>query len=220
MELGAAYALANSLVAEHGLDGWRVVYDRAKTRAGVCRPAQREIGLSAPLTRLHDEAEVRETVLHEIAHALVGPRHGHDAVWKAAARRIGCTGERCLSPEAPRVDAPWIGTCPGGHTVQRHRRPERVYFCGRCKGDPANRLLDWRHRGRQVAMHPNYLAEFEQIAGARPARPIPVGARVRLRAPGRYDGMVGRVVKRGRTRFHVQVAEGVLTVPFAMVEPA
>lgn len=220
MELGAAYAMATALVGEHGLREWRVVYDRAKTRAGVCRPAVREIGLSAPLTRLHDEAEVRETVLHEIAHALVGPRHGHDAVWKALARRIGCTGERCLSPEAPRVDAAWVGTCPEGHTVQRHRRPERVYLCGRCRGNVADRLLDWRHRGRKVPMHPNYLAELRQMAADRPLGPIPVGTRVRLRSPGRYDGRVGRVVKRGRSRFHVQVAEGVLTVPFAMVEPA
>ena len=56
----------------------RVAYDSAKRRAGVCRFATQTLGLSAPLTTLHSEVEVRDTILHEIAHALVGPRHGHD----------------------------------------------------------------------------------------------------------------------------------------------
>ena len=51
--------------------------------------------------RLYDEAEVRETILHEIAHARVGASHGHDAVWQAEARRIGSTGRRLVDPHAP-----------------------------------------------------------------------------------------------------------------------
>ena len=34
-------------------------------------------------------SDIRDTLLHEIAHAIVGPGHGHDAVWQTAARRIG-----------------------------------------------------------------------------------------------------------------------------------
>ena len=40
-------------------------------------------------------SDVRDTILHEIAHAIVGPGHGHDAVWQTAERRIGCTPKRC-----------------------------------------------------------------------------------------------------------------------------
>ncbi len=89
MDLAAAHDLATGLLAEHGLTDWRVEYDAAKRRAGVCRFSTRTIGLSAPLTVLHDEAMVRDTVLHEIAHALVGPSHGHDATWARTARAIG-----------------------------------------------------------------------------------------------------------------------------------
>ena len=115
MDPRAALALARGLLAEHGLDDWRVGLDRAKTRAGACRFARREITLSAPLTRLHSEAEVRDTILHEVAHALVGPSHGHDDVWRATALRIGCSGQRCVPADAPRVEGPWRGTCPRGH---------------------------------------------------------------------------------------------------------
>ena len=91
MEVTRALATGRRLLREHGLDDWTIVADRAKTRAGVCRFAQRQIGLSAPLTALHSDADVLDTILHEIAHALVGPQHGHDAVWRAKARAIGCT---------------------------------------------------------------------------------------------------------------------------------
>ncbi len=97
MDIHDALQLAEELVFEHGLEGWSVTFDRAKTRAGACRPARREIGLSIPLTRLHTEAEVRDTILHEVAHALVGVAHHHDAVWRAKAREAAAR-ERAASP--------------------------------------------------------------------------------------------------------------------------
>jgi SprT-like family len=223
MDPHAAVALARRLLDEHGLDGWTVVLDRAKTRAGVCRPGRREIGLSADLTRLHSDDQVRETILHEIAHALVGPSHGHDGVWRAAALRIGCSGERCAPADLPRVDGPWAGTCPAGHVQRRHRRPTRVVSCSRCAPsfDPGH-LFTWTYRGEPAEMHPNYEAELTRLrAPAGPVRPRPrVGDRVRVTAPGRFQGLVGEVQKRGRTRYHVRVPAGLLAVPFALVEPA
>ena len=68
MDLNDAHRLATALVARHGLDGWSVEFDNAKRRAGVCRPQRRVIGLSAPLTRLHDEAEVREYLTKHAEH--------------------------------------------------------------------------------------------------------------------------------------------------------
>jgi len=225
----------------HGLTDWRLVFDNAKTRAGICRAEPREIGLSRVLTQLHNRAEVTETVLHEIAHALVGPRHGHDEVWQAQAQAIGCSGTRCLPFDAPRPPGPWQGTCPRGHSITRHRQPVRVQSCGECSRtfDPSA-LLDWTRNGEVVAMHPSYVAERRWVLErARPARPpavaargarpgpavtgrdaalLPIGCRVRLICPGRYADCTGKVVKIGRTRYHVQVRRRLLTVPFAQVE--
>lgn len=33
-----------------------------------------------------------DTVAHEVAHALVGPAHGHDAVWRRKAVELGGSG--------------------------------------------------------------------------------------------------------------------------------
>lgn len=38
--------------------------------------------------------DIKDTVLHEIAHAIVGGRHHHDNVWKACCNKIGCRAER------------------------------------------------------------------------------------------------------------------------------
>ena len=59
---------------------------------------------STSVRREHDPDEVRDTILHEIAHALVGPGHGHDAVWKAKCVEVGAKPEAAAAtPTCPRA---------------------------------------------------------------------------------------------------------------------
>ena len=231
MERGDVARLARGLMAEHGLSGWTFRLDRARRRAGLCRHDAREISLSVLLTALYDEADVREVVLHEIAHALVGARHGHNAVWRATARRIGSTGRRLVREGSPEVEGDWVGRCPAGHRVTRFRRPQRPQACGRCSPVFDRRfLLSWSYRGRPVPELGGRAAAdrdgtLPPASGASslprvdPATVRP-GEPLRVVAPGRYDGVVGALVKRGRTRYHLQVGRVVLTVPFGLVERA
>lgn len=224
---------------EHGLHGWAFAFDRARVRAGACHFGDRRITLSRALTAAHDEAQVRETVLHEVAHALVGPRHGHDQVWRARALAIGATGERCYSAEEPVVPGRWQGRCVAGHVVHRHRRPERLLLCARCRAvaDP-DRVLQWTHDGRPVSheqLGPRVATALEQLrrraahggpGGEVVAAPhaagggvLSPGALLRITAPGHFHGVTGRVVRRGRTRYLVQVVGQRLYVPFELAEP-
>ncbi len=164
MEAREALRLARTLLREHGLEDWQVTLDRAKTRAGSCRFHTRTITLSRALTELHSEAEVRETILHEIAHALVGPEHGHDAIWRAQAKKIGSTGARCVDPRAPRVRADWQGRCPAGHSTGRHRAPTAPMSCARCSPTfSAAHLIEWTYRGSPASMPPEYSAAMAQL---------------------------------------------------------
>lgn len=164
MEAREALRLARALLREHGLEDWQVTLDRAKTRAGSCRFHTRTITLSRALTELHSEAEVRETILHEIAHALVGPEHGHDAIWRAQAKKIGSTGARCVDPRAPRVRADWQGRCPAGHSTGRHRAPTAPMSCARCSPTfSAAHLIEWTYRGSPASMPPEYSAAMAQL---------------------------------------------------------
>lgn len=176
MDLQEAARLGEQLLARHGLTGWRLGFDRARVRAGACHHADRRITLSPYLTRAHAPEQVRETLLHEIAHALVGPRHGHDAVWRARAREIGASGERCYDAgEQPVVPGRWQGRCAAGHVVHRHRRPTRVLVCTRCRGGSTlARVLRWTHDGRPVP---------ERELGAQVVRVLAELERQQARAP-------------------------------------
>src|SRR5947209_15800968 len=91
----AARELAHELIARHGLFGWGFAFNHRKRAMGLCRFAARTIEVSVYLVERNDLDEVRDTLLHEIAHALVGPGHGHDAVWQAKCREIGARPQRC-----------------------------------------------------------------------------------------------------------------------------
>ena len=134
---------------------------------------------------------------------------------------IGCSGERCVSTDSPRVAAAWLGVCSAGHTQERHKRPERVTTCGTCcnRFDLAY-VYEWTHHGRPAQMHPNYVAELERLRRGEYVVLLPVGSRARVTVDGDFHGVVGRIVKRGRTSYHLRAGRQVLRVPFAWVEPA
>ena len=109
--------IAERMMTRHGLKGWSFQFDDASRRAGLCLFSTRVIALSRQFCVQAPNKEVADTILHEIAHALVGPKHNHDAVWKAAARSIGCTAERCHDVDfaPPRyiiscLFCRWVGT--------------------------------------------------------------------------------------------------------------
>ena len=223
MEVTRALALGRRLLREHGLDDWTIVADRAKTRAGVCRFGRRQIGISRPMTVLHSEEEVLDTILHEIAHALVGPQHGHDAVWRAKALEIGCSGERCVSADSPRVPGDWVGRCPAGHEKSRHKAPTRLMSCGECsrRFDPRH-LFTWTYRGRPASLPPAYasqLAALRIVEHAAAARPVlDVGDLVEVSA-GPWEGLVGEVELVGAVRCQVRVGDDLVSLPMEAVRP-
>ena len=129
--LAGAIELATQLMKEYGLVGWRLKLDNARRRAGQCDYNTKVISLSRLYVRNADNNHIRDTILHEIAHALVGPYHGHDAIWRQKAREIGCTATRCHALNFSR--ARWQMKCPNGcFSIERHRRKSGL-VCAKCK---------------------------------------------------------------------------------------
>ncbi|PJJ73311.1 SprT-like family protein [Diaminobutyricimonas aerilata] len=126
---------------------WSFGFDNAKTRAGLCNYTEHRITVSRHLASRFEDDEIHQVLLHEVAHAMAGPRAGHGPRWKAIAREIGYTGKRLHDGEIATELAPWVGTCPAGHVHYRYRRPARPLACGRCsrRYDPAH-AIDWVKR--------------------------------------------------------------------------
>jgi SprT protein len=132
MELAQARKLADDLMRLHKLSPkWSFKFDRSKVSFGKCHYAKKQISLSQHLVELNDENEVRDTILHEIAHALAPRGAGHGPVWKSVAESIGCNGHRCFGSEVIRPAPKFKGTCPTCKLVIfRHRRMELA--CAKC----------------------------------------------------------------------------------------
>lgn len=75
--------------------GWDYGYDRAKKRLGQCCFGPKLITFSLPYINCNAIEQMHNTILHEIAHALVGPGEGHGIIWKNKARSIGAKPQRC-----------------------------------------------------------------------------------------------------------------------------
>lgn len=125
-----AYNKTQELMAEYGLigNGWNFKWNKRKTSNGVCSYSDKTIYLSSILTPLRDEKEVLNTIIHEIAHALVGYSHGHNAIWKEKFISMGGDGQRCSSDDTGirATSATYVIVGPSGEIVKRYmRKPNR-----------------------------------------------------------------------------------------------
>lgn len=135
MELTKAEKLAITLMNKHGLTPtvWNFKFDNSKVRFGVCKQSlnsrtlktvKGEISLSRFLVEANTEAEVKDTILHEIAHALT-PRQGHNEVWKRKCIEIGARPEQYYTEqnvETVKHLARYRAVCSDcGHVHVKHR---------------------------------------------------------------------------------------------------
>lgn len=151
---------AEALIRTHLDASWTFAFDNAKRRAGACDYTRQRITVSRYLAARYDDETNRQTLLHEVAHALAGPRAGHGAAWKRTARMLGYTGGTTHDGETATELAPWVGVCPSGHIAYRHRRATRPTSCARCSASFDDRFLFvWTRREispatRRAAMTP------------------------------------------------------------------
>lgn len=93
-----AQFMAMNLMMKHGLiaQGWtfQITSRRGVIMCGRCYHDRRKITLTEGHVSRHELKDVRDTILHEIAHALVGHQVGHGWEWKRKCVEIGAIPER------------------------------------------------------------------------------------------------------------------------------
>lgn len=147
-DLDQVRAWAHELIEQH-LDSrvWSFAFDHAKMRAGLCDFGKKRISLSRYLAARYDDDEVKQVLLHEVAHALAGAKAGHGTKWRTIARELGYDGSRTHDGSAAADLAPIVGYCPAGHEFYRFRVATRPLSCGRCgRGFNRDNLITWHRR--------------------------------------------------------------------------
>lgn len=93
--------IGRDLAAQHGLAEWEIVVQGHNTNPclGRCDFESEKLSIETYAADLMSEDEVKGIWLHEIAHALVGPEHDHDAVWEAKCRELGGIESPAYAPE-------------------------------------------------------------------------------------------------------------------------
>jgi predicted SprT family Zn-dependent metalloprotease len=136
MQIQDAKNLANELMEKHGLiqNGYQLGLTQMRP-LGECNNTQKQILLNIDYVLLNESFLIKDTILHEIAHALT-PGHHHDLVWKRKAIEIGSTGKRLK--DRKNVIIPkrnYTITCPVcqySHQAYKLTRQMQDSSCGYC----------------------------------------------------------------------------------------
>jgi predicted SprT family Zn-dependent metalloprotease len=146
-----ALELARRLLAQHQLTHINVTLSKTKNALGRCffrngNPVK--IDLSTYWVNALSAEEIKDTILHEIAHAIAGHQAGHGEAWKRVCRRIGANPNRVASiPQQVQVEtvkkiSNYRAVCSNsacGNEVYFQRLTKNWanggYRCGRCKSD-------------------------------------------------------------------------------------
>lgn len=131
-----------------GLTDWVLKLSHQRRHLGYCKPMRKTISVSLLYMERNPFHIMKDTLLHEIAHAIhfrESGKMGHNNGWKEVAQRVGCAPVRCASLEGLRVpEGKYSGVCRScGKTVQFYREVRRSYSCSICsprRYDPNHKL--------------------------------------------------------------------------------
>ena len=157
------------MLKEHGLSekGWSYSPTSDKRRIGVCNYSSKTIGISEPLSTCVGLDEVKQAIIHEVAHALVGSEVGHGKLWKETVEALGGVPVvELVIPGVLEVDS-WRGECNKGHQISMAAAPRRVRSCHYCSDSfEVENILHWSKDGQPKTpkeIGGRYLKEYLQI---------------------------------------------------------
>jgi len=143
MTIHQAISLAQNLLNDYTeLKHWSVSTNKRKRAFGVCNYTHQKIELSEFLIPHMTDEAIKDTIIHEIAHALTRG-HNHDYVWRRKCIELGGNGHRVGGDEKYKnasesrqiieKSAKYTLTCPVcGDSHGQHRKSKRSSSCGKC----------------------------------------------------------------------------------------
>jgi len=121
---------------------WACVMNSRLSRAiGKCDYRKRQIQLQPAYVLVNDEAEVLDTIRHEIAHVLA-PGDGHGTHWTSMCRVVGCSSSRYAAATMVRPTPKW--QLAYNDTAGPVPRVERLQNFSHCRKNMSGKLIQGR----------------------------------------------------------------------------
>jgi len=79
--------LANSLMEKHKVEHFKFDFMQDSSSFGLCTIDTIKLNYHHAINDSMEE--IKDTILHEIAHAIAGNENGHNEYWKSIAKEIG-----------------------------------------------------------------------------------------------------------------------------------
>ncbi len=118
----------------NGLQDWKIGFKRSKNILATCYYDKKEIRIAKWYYEMNDCKAITRTILHEIAHALLGWGFGHSIAWVHKCRQIGLKNpSQYADREKHNSPAPkYAGSC-GTHNFRAERKRKRNGICSLCR---------------------------------------------------------------------------------------
>lgn len=89
MKITKAKKLAERLLVENKIFGWKIFFSNVRTVAAITWHDDWAIECSKPFFVVNNYARCKDVILHEAAHALVGLEAHHNSLWQEKCVKIG-----------------------------------------------------------------------------------------------------------------------------------
>ena len=176
MELQDIEDYAHGQMDKHELrekGNWLFGFDISDSRVGNCNYTTGVVTLTIGYCAVAKEETIKDTILHELAHALT-PGAGHSDAWERKALEIGCKDTNTSCTRNWITGKRWLGTCNTcDWTWQRSKIPGNggsKPFCGRCHihiqwEDRIDTLAHYLHRWvtKNVALTYDHFSTSDKI---------------------------------------------------------
>lgn len=145
MELKKAKEISLELIEKLAPKNTEFKFDNAKRRIGCCkyRKDSTIISISKCYMPQLNESEVRNVIIHEIAHVL-NPRQKHNKQWRETAIQLGGDGKRVFGRKID-IGHKYKYTCPVCRRVS-YKHTKRDLACGVCCNKNNNGKYDIKYK--------------------------------------------------------------------------
>lgn len=157
-------SFARSEMKKWNIGHWGFCFNNKKTSLGLCYYRQQRIEVSRHHLNSTD-AEVKNTVLHEIAHALCfihNQERGHGYNWKRWCVKVGAKPTRCGSSSGMTYKYSYYCRNCNKIVHRSHRQVRANYICSKCKSGLETHLTEKLDESIQLS---SKLSEIEFLIG-------------------------------------------------------